>query len=72
MIKAELLEKQPSTDASTPESSPVKDRSLSTTPDKDELETSRERRHAQKRKLVVTTIKNKLKISNIKTYIINQ
>lgn len=72
MIKAGLLEKEPSTDTNTPDSSPCKDRCLSPTPTKDGQDTSREKRHAQKRKLVVTTIKNKLKINNIKTYIINK
>lgn len=72
MIKAGLLEKEPSTDTNTPDISPCKDRCLSPTPTKDDLETSREIRHAQKRTLVVTTIKNKLKISNIKTYVIKQ
>lgn len=71
-MKANLLEKEPSTDTNSPDSSPLKDRWFSPEPSRSDGELSPDKRKIQKRKLILTTIKNRLKIKNIKNYVINQ
>lgn len=73
MQKPELYDKEPSTDTS--DDSPIKDRCVSPNSTKRSVETLSDEKYAQKkckRKMILSTIKNKVKISNILDYVIEK